>query len=128
MTALLITLELHLDGRYASQHLLQADFKKAGAQYRDTENLIDECRRIGTVEAAALFVELDDGRIKCSLRSTGQVNVRKIAEQFGGGGHTMASGAHLPGPLADAEQVIFEQIVEQFREIDSIKNEIKNKI
>lgn len=114
MTRMLSTLELHLDGRYATQHLSQADFKQTGASYKDTENLIDECQRISSVQAAALFVELPDGRIKCSLRSTSRIDVRKIAQQFGGGGHTMASGTHLPGPLENAKQLIFEQIAEQF--------------
>ena len=118
MAAMLNTLELHLDGRYATQHLLQADFEQAGATHKDTENLIDECRCIGTVEVAALFVELKDGRIKCSLRSTGTVDVCKIAQKFGGGGHKMAAGVHLPGPSQNAKQLIFEQIKEQFAEID----------
>ena len=114
MTRMLSTLELHLDGRYAAQHLLQADFEQTGASFQDTENLIDECQRIGSIQAIALFVELPDGRIKCSLRSTGRIDVRKIAQQFGGGGHTTASGTHLPGPLQNAKQLIFEQIKKQF--------------
>jgi len=114
MAAMLNTLELYLNGRYATQHLLQADFEQAGAAHKDTENLIDECRRISTVEVSALFVELKDGRLKCSLRSTGTVDVCKIAQKFGGGGHKMAAGAHLPGPLENAKQIIFEQIKEQF--------------
>ena len=42
----------------------------------------------------------------------------KIAQKFGGGGHKMAAGAHLPGPLENAKQLIFEQLKEQFAEID----------
>jgi len=118
MAAMLNTLELHLDGRYATQHLLQADFEQAGAAHKDTENLIDECRCIGTIEVAALFVELKDGRIKCSLRSTGTVDVCKIAQKFGGGGHKMAAGVHLPGPLENAKQLIFRVVAEQFADID----------
>ncbi|MHC4474900.1 MAG: DHH family phosphoesterase [Planctomycetota bacterium] len=106
MAAMLQTLELHFDGRYACQHLTVADFEHTGAAYADTENLIDECRRIGTVEVAALFVELKDGRIRCSLRSRGLVDVRLIAQRFGGGGHKMASGAYLPGPLDNAKEAI----------------------
>lgn len=117
MAAMLNTLELHLDGRYATQHLLQTDFEQAGAAHKDTENLIDVCRRIGTVEVAALFVELKDGRIKCSLRSTGTVDVCKIAQKFGGGGHKMAAGAHLPEPLKNAKQLIFDAVAEQFAKI-----------
>jgi len=116
MVAMLNTLELHLDGRFAVQHLTQADFKQAGAKHSDTENLIDECRRISSVEAAALFVELADGQIKVSLRSRGAIDVRKIAERFGGGGHKMAAGAHLPGPIENAKKLIFDAVAEQFEQ------------
>ena len=115
MTAMLDTLELHLDGRYATQHLLKRDFKQAGATHKDTENLIDECQRISTVEVAALFVQLEDERVRCSLRSTGTIDVCKIAQKFGGGGHKMAAGAHLPGPLENAKQIIKTEVEKQFR-------------
>jgi phosphoesterase RecJ-like protein len=116
MTAMLNTLELHLDGRFAVQHLTQADFKRAGAKSSDTENLIDECRRISNVEVAALFVELTDGQVKVSLRSRGAIDVCKIAAKFGGGGHTMAAGAHLPGSLENAKKLVFDAVAEQFKQ------------
>ena len=119
MTAMFNTLELHFDGRYVTQHLLQQDFQQAGATQKDTENLIDECQRISTVEAEVLFVELKDGRVKCSLRSRGVIDVRKIAQKFGGGGHKMAAGTYLPGSVKNAKQLIFEQIKEQFAEIEN---------
>jgi len=104
------TLELHFDGRLATQYLRQADFERTGASYMDTESLIDECQRINSVEVAALFVELKDGQIKCSLRSKGSVDVRQIAQKYGGGGHTMAAGLHLPGPIENAMQIIKSQV------------------
>jgi len=116
MTAMLNTLELHLDGRFAMQHLSQADFERTGATFKDTENLIDECRRISTVEVAALFVQLPDGRVKCSLRSRNAIDVRKIAAKFGGGGHTTAAGAHLPGPIEKAKKLILTEMAEQFEQ------------
>ena len=114
MTVMLNTLELHFDGRYAAQHIVQADFKQTGAAHKDTENLIDECQRISSVEVSALFVELADGRVKCSLRSRGAVDVRRVAAKFGGGGHIMAAGVHLPGPMKNAKQLIFDAVEEQF--------------
>ncbi|MHC4221276.1 MAG: DHH family phosphoesterase [Planctomycetota bacterium] len=119
MTAMFNTLQLHLDGRFATQHVTQDDFERTGASYNDTENFIDECRCIQTVEAAALFVQLPDGKIKCSLRSSKNIDVRKIAQKFGGGGHKMASGVHLQGPLQDAKKLIFEEITKQFAEINA---------
>jgi len=110
MVAMLNTLELHLDGRYATQYLLQRDFEQTGATHKDTENLINECQRISTIEAVALFVELKDGRFRCSLRSTGGVDVSTIAARFGGGGHKMAAATYLPGPLENAKQLILEEV------------------
>ena len=113
LAAMLGTIQLHFDGRYAEQYLTQENFKKTGATYKDTENFIDECRRIKTVEAAAMFVELEDGRIKCSMRSNGAVDVCRIASKFGGGGHTAAAGTHLAGPLQNAMQIIKAEVEKQ---------------
>jgi phosphoesterase RecJ-like protein len=110
MVAILNTLELHFDGRYATQYLLQRDFQQTGAAYQDTENLINECHRIGTVEVSALFVELADGRIRCSLRSRYDIDVSRIAAKFGGGGHKTAAGTYLPGPMETAKRLIFQEI------------------
>ncbi|UCF44259.1 MAG: hypothetical protein JSV99_04920 [Planctomycetota bacterium] len=116
---MLNTLELHLDGRFATQYLRQVDFEQTGAAYKDTENLIDECRRISAVEAAALFVELPDGRVRCSLRGSRTIDVREIAAKFGGGGHTTAAGAHLPGPLQKAKELILAEMTQHFKRLDS---------
>jgi len=107
---MLSTLELHFEGRFAAQYLRQQDFQQTGASHEDTEDLINECQRIGSVEIAALFVELKDGRIRCSLRSKGAVDVCEIAQKFGGGGHKMAAGTYLPGPLENAKQLIYQEI------------------
>jgi len=110
MVSMLDSLELHLDGRYAVMQITQQDFERTGAAYSDTENLINEPHRMGTVRASALFIELKDGRIRCSLRSRGGPDVSQIAAQFGGGGHTMAAGTYLPGPLENAKQLILAEM------------------
>ncbi len=110
MVAMLNSLELYLDGRYAVIQVTKQDFARTGAAYSDTENLINEAHRIGTVRASALFIELDDGRIRCSLRSRGGPDVSQIAAKFGGGGHTMAAGTFLPGPLEHAKQLILAEM------------------
>jgi phosphoesterase RecJ-like protein len=118
MTMMLNTLQLHFDGRFAIQQILQSDFRQTGAGHSDTENLVDECRKISTVEAAALFVELEDGQIRCSLRSDGTIDVRKIAQKFGGGGHHAAAGAFLPGPIDGAKKCILAEMTEEFNHLD----------
>ena len=115
MGRMLEHLQLHADGRIATQYILRNDFDETGATGADTENLIDECQRISTVQAAAMFVELADGGFRCSLRSKGAVDVRKIAQKYGGGGHTLAAGVNLKGPLEEALQIIVSEISAQLK-------------
>ena len=110
---LLDSLELHYDNRLATQVVMRKDFDETGANGRDTENMIDECQRIATVEVAALFVELADGGFRCSLRSKAGVDVRRIAQANGGGGHTMAAGVNLPGPFDTAKKIVLDAVAEQ---------------
>ncbi|MFA5554451.1 MAG: bifunctional oligoribonuclease/PAP phosphatase NrnA [Phycisphaerae bacterium] len=114
MTRMLSSLELHFDNRFAIQQLRLCDFEQNGASNKETENLIDECRKISGLEGAALLVELKDGRVRCSLRSSGKIDVRNIAKEFGGGGHVFAAGAYLPGPLENARQILLELLKKQF--------------
>lgn len=57
----------------------------------ETENLVDHLRAVSGPEIAALL-KVDETDVKCSLRSRGKINVAKIAEKFGGGGHPNAAG------------------------------------
>lgn len=115
MVRMLEHLELHEQERIACQYILRRDFEETGAHGPDTENLIDECQRIKTVEAAFLLVELSDGRFRCSLRSKGKVDVRIIAQKYGGGGHTLAAGVTLEGPLEEAKEKMIREMAAQIR-------------
>ena len=53
-------------------------------------------------DIAAVFVEREDGRIEVGLRAAPGFDVAQIAFQFGGGGHALAAGCNLPGPLEEA--------------------------
>ena len=114
MIAMLNTFKLDLNDQFATMHITRHDFERTGATYADSENLINECRRISTVDTTALFIELDDGRIRCSLRSKGAVDVGEIANVFGGGGHKMAAGTFVYGPMENAQRLIFEEVSKRF--------------
>jgi len=89
-------------GRLAFTSVERDDFVQTGAKPADTEDLVNECLRIGGVECAFIAVEQQNGSVKLSFRSRTNVNVAQVAEQFGGGGHKQAAGAVLSGPLASA--------------------------
>lgn len=67
----------------------------------DTEDFVNFPRSIQTVEAAAMITEQpDSGILRISLRSKNpEVDVSKLAIQFGGGGHKCAAGAKVKESL-----------------------------
>jgi len=110
---LLQVLDLSPDGRVASWYLTAAMTARAGALPEDTENMIDHIRGIDGVVVAAFFEELEDGKIRLSLRSKdARFDASALCGQFGGGGHKMAAGARLRGPLSEARERILSSIHE----------------
>ena len=75
----------------------------------DTSDALTFGTQIDTVEVVALLKEIDSG-VKISLRSKNSVDVRKIAEHFGGGGHTKASGLAIDKNIYEAEKIIIKAI------------------
>jgi bifunctional oligoribonuclease and PAP phosphatase NrnA len=88
----------------------QAQMDNCEAREEDCEGLVNYVLSIGEVEVAAFFRELPDGRFRVSLRSKGQLDVARVAERFGGGGHECASGCSLDGPLAQAVRQVLEML------------------
>jgi phosphoesterase RecJ-like protein len=96
------SLELLCDDRLAVMRVMREDFTRCGADVGDTENLINLPLQVRTVEVSLLFVEpKEPGPIRVSLRSKGQVDVARFAEQFAGGGHARAAGLKLDGTMQD---------------------------
>jgi phosphoesterase RecJ-like protein len=100
-------IRLHDQGRIGTMTLSQSELEKTGATEDDTENLVNSLRKIATVKIAAFIKQRPDGQVKLSLRSNGkEANVALVAKRFGGGGHTYAAGAVLPGPISSALQKV----------------------
>jgi phosphoesterase RecJ-like protein len=78
----------------------------------DTSDIISIGTDVDSVEVAVLLKESDNG-VKISLRSKKIVDVRKIAERFGGGGHTRASGLTIDKSLEESENIIINAIKEE---------------
>jgi len=101
------TLRIDCQGQAAT--VLVSKGMMIGTAPGDTEGIVDHARAISGVKAAALLRETDDGGIKVSLRSKGQVSVEPIARSFGGGGHDKAAGFELPGQdLETARSTVIE--------------------
>lgn len=107
----LSSLELRSENRIAVQTLRRADLAASGATYEDAEDLINLPLQGRTVEVSLLFKENLEGRLRCSLRSKGAVNVAHVAQGFGGGGHKTAAGFTCDRPLERMKEAVLESIV-----------------
>lgn len=104
--ALLNTMELHHNQRLAVLHFDDELLSACGATTDDTDGLVNLPLGAKDVLAVALFKRQAGGTYRVSLRSKGTVDVRRIAQQWNGGGHTNASGLTIDGPLRDAKAAI----------------------
>ncbi|HUG18647.1 MAG TPA: bifunctional oligoribonuclease/PAP phosphatase NrnA [Planctomycetaceae bacterium] len=92
-------IQLEAEGQLAYTWVSLKDFDETGAHPVDTEDLVNECLRIDGTRIAFIAVEQKNKQIKFSFRARLGNDVSVIAGQFGGGGHKLAAGASLSGPL-----------------------------
>ncbi|TFG39022.1 MAG: bifunctional oligoribonuclease/PAP phosphatase NrnA, partial [Candidatus Aminicenantes bacterium] len=100
------SLKIRCNGKLAVISADRGAFERAGAGPEDTEEIVNIPRSIAGVEAVAYFKQWEDGVVRVSLRSRGDVNVRAVAETFGGGGHVNAAGCAIQGELSQVEQEV----------------------
>jgi phosphoesterase RecJ-like protein len=110
--AVVSSLELAAEGRVAFQSLRREDLAASGASYEDAEDLVNIPLQDRLVEVSVLFKENLEGRLRCSLRSKGAINVARIAQSFGGGGHKTAAGFTCASPLARAKADVLQSIAQ----------------
>lgn len=76
----------------------------------DIEGIVNYARKVEGVEVGILFREIDDQTIRVSLRSRNWVDVGKLAQSFGGGGHARAAGCTIIGDSNQVEQRVLGAI------------------
>jgi phosphoesterase RecJ-like protein len=103
-------IETRAGGRLAFSFVKFADYAETGAIPLDTEDLINFPRSVAGVEVALMLMEQRDGTVKVSFRSR-RADVGRLAEQFGGGGHRLAAGATLQGPLDTARDRVLTAVL-----------------
>jgi phosphoesterase RecJ-like protein len=77
--------------------------ERHGVTSEELDGIVEHPRSIAGTRLALFFRDLGHGKVKVSFRSTGEVDVNRLARGYGGGGHAKASGALIAGGL-DAVQ------------------------
>jgi len=97
--------------------------KQTQASEEDADGFVNYPLTVGEVEAVALFKECSPGVYRTSLRSKGDVNVARIAEQFGGGGHRNAAGCTLQGNLDELERQVVPLMQDAVKRANGTRSE-----
>ena len=108
-----------LDGRviYSVIRIREMKFYEIGP--KDLEGIVSQLRVTEGVETALFLYETGIHEYKVSMRSSGKVDVAKIAVYFKGGGHKMAAGCNMNGDVHDVVNNIVAKVAEQ---LDALEN------
>lgn len=101
---------LHSHGRISLISFTRELFRQTGTGPEDTEGLVNRVLYLRGVQAAIATREEDNGSIKFSLRSKGDVNVQAVAARFGGGGHRNAAGGTLDMSVDEAGRTLVDAV------------------
>ena len=112
MKQVLDTVKRDKSGRVAALRQTLEMRHKAGAVDGDNNGFVNIPLAAREVLAAIYMREIGPNRYRASLRSKGTINVAKVAEKFGGGGHKNAAGLSIEGDWDAKEREIMDALIE----------------
>ena len=122
MGAVLSTARRDPSGRVACMRQTLDMQQQAKASDEDADGFVNYPLTVGEVEAVAMLKESEPGVYRTSLRSKGDVNVAKVAEKFGGGGHRTAAGCTLRGGWEETEREIIRLLQDAVQRASRIRD------
>lgn len=93
-------------GKLAYSYVTLKDLRRWGARQEDIDPIADQIRMLKEVRAVILLREMPGRRWRVSLRSKGSIDVGRVAEEFGGGGHPDVSGCFIEKTKKEENRLI----------------------
>lgn len=106
----LTTLDFSPCGRFASLAVTLDMYERTGTDSELTDGFINYPRSVRGVEVAIFYRQLSPLSFKVGFRSKGAVDVSRLAEGFGGGGHHNAAGCNVEGDLETVRAKVFSHL------------------
>lgn len=108
-------LEVLEDGKITYTYVTKADEAEFNCEDGDYENIVNYGRNIEGVEVSIFFREIEEGKIKVSLRANDYVDVSLIASKYAGGGHLRAAGFSISGSMEQSKNIVIDEIRKQLQ-------------
>lgn len=110
------SLEYYCGGRVAVVTITKEMMLSSGAEEEDMSSISPIPRSIEGVDVGLTIRELDNGLIKCSVRTTAHANASKICSAFGGGGHHGSAGFQCSGNMGDVKAAVIRVVMGELGE------------
>jgi phosphoesterase RecJ-like protein len=114
-STVLATLELKCERHVAIQIMRKKALMESGATYEEGHHIINIPLAAEEIKVSIFFKENMEGILRCSLRSKGNIDVVKIAQKFGGGGHKTAAGFKCTEPLEVVRRKVLKDLQGYFK-------------
>lgn len=108
------TLELHFDQHVAVQIMTREMIAACKANYDEADTIINIPLKSHDIKVSVFFKENPEGILRCSMRSKGNIDVARIAHDYGGGGHRTAAGFKSKYPLEEIKEKVLNELKTYF--------------
>ncbi len=100
----------------------QEERRSIGYEGSSSGGLVNMMANVDEATMSAVLIE-DDDRVYVGFRCRPPYSVSELALNLGGGGHPLASGCTLDGPLAKAEALVVDMSKESIRQQQAVLEE-----
>lgn len=105
-------MEVLYNGKMRYSYVSYDDIYKLGLDDEDSEGMTNYLRAVEGTEVAVYVRGRSDGTNKVSMRSGGNVDISKIAINFGGGGHPRAAGYTMQQDVETEKEKLIKAVGE----------------
>jgi len=120
MRQVLGTVKRDESGRVASMRQTLKMREQAGAVDGDNNGFVNIPLAAREILAVVYMREVGENEYRVSLRSKGDINVAKVGEKFGGGGHRNAAGLQIVGDWDRKEAELVQAVREAVESTDQL--------
>lgn len=106
-----------MDGKVSVSQVDIKEMEFYNVTSHDLDGIVNQLRNIKGVDVAIFMYQLSTLEYKVSLRSNGVIDVAKVCQFYGGGGHVRAAGCTLSGSFHDVVNNITARIEAQYKEL-----------
>jgi bifunctional oligoribonuclease and PAP phosphatase NrnA len=107
---------LRMEGGLIWTSITNEEREESGYTNASTGGLVNLMADVNKAAMSAVLLEMEDGSIRVGFRCRPPYSVSELALNLGGGGHPLASGCTVEGPLDKAEQLVVQMSKDSIRQ------------